>query len=88
MNGANYAQFADLAEFDAMNAAAGLTGPASGGGGGLTSPPLGGGFYQQPMLPQDLFSLPMTLDWDWAEMSGGAYPSVENGNFGNSAGMH
>lgn len=40
------------------------------------------GVFQQPMLPADLFSLPMTLDWNWAEMSGGAYPSVENGNFG------
>ncbi|KAK2021828.1 fungal-specific transcription factor domain-containing protein [Colletotrichum zoysiae] len=38
--------------------------------------------FQQPLLPQDLFSLPMTLDWDWAEMSGGAYPTVENGNVG------
>lgn len=37
--------------------------------------------FQQPLLPQDLFSLPMTLDWHWAELSGGAYPSVENGNF-------
>ncbi|KAL2157221.1 hypothetical protein VTH06DRAFT_6357 [Thermothelomyces fergusii] len=45
--------------------------------------------FQQPMLPQDLFSLPMTLDWNWAEMSGGAYPSVENGNFGGgTAGAH
>jgi hypothetical protein len=34
------------------------------------------------LLPQDLTTLPMSLDWDWAEMSGGAYPSVENGNFG------
>ncbi|KAK4242289.1 hypothetical protein C8A03DRAFT_40410 [Achaetomium macrosporum] len=57
---------------------------------GLVSPPLPGagpggvgGYFQQPMLPQDLFSLPMTLDWDWAEMSGGAYPSVENGNYGS-----
>lgn len=38
--------------------------------------------FHQPLLPQDLFALPMTLDWNWAEMSGGAYPSVENGNFG------
>jgi hypothetical protein len=34
----------------------------------------------QPLLPQDLWSLPMTLDWDWAEISGGAYPSFENGS--------
>ncbi|KAK4168980.1 6c6d08f8-8b27-48d1-a5e9-ee3a8a61eadc [Cladorrhinum sp. PSN259] len=72
MNGADYTQFADLAGFDAMNAAAGLNGPV-----GLTSPPLGGGFYQPPILPPDLFSLPMTLDWGWDEMSGGAYPSLE-----------
>ncbi|KKA26976.1 hypothetical protein TD95_005385 [Thielaviopsis punctulata] len=38
--------------------------------------------FQQPLLPQDLYSLPVSLDWDWAEMSGGAYPTVENGNFG------
>ena len=38
--------------------------------------------FQQPLLPQDLFSLPESLDWNWAEMSGGAYPSVENGTFG------
>jgi len=37
--------------------------------------------FAQPLLPQDLFSLPATLDWSWAEMSGGAYPSVENGNY-------
>lgn len=81
----DYSAYADMAALDAMNAmnAAGM-GP---GGGGLGSPPLAGaggaaGFFQQPMLPQDLFSLPMTLDWNWAEMSGGAYPSVENGNFG------
>ncbi|KAK8929517.1 hypothetical protein VCV18_002180 [Metarhizium anisopliae] len=38
--------------------------------------------FAQPLLPQDLFGLPATLDWSWAEMSGGAYPSVENGNYG------
>ncbi|PHH60649.1 hypothetical protein CDD81_1370 [Ophiocordyceps australis] len=40
------------------------------------------GSFQQPLLPQDLFGLPTSLDWNWAEMSGGAYPTVENGNFG------
>jgi len=43
---------------------------------------MGAGSFQQPLLPQDLFGLPATLDWSWAEMSGGAYPTVENGNFG------
>lgn len=52
--------------------------------GGIRSPQnMIGVTYQQPLLPQDLFSLPMTLDWDWAEMSGGAYPTVENGTVGN-----
>lgn len=49
----------------------------------MQSPPMSRQMpFQQPLLPQDLFSLPMTLDWSWAEMSGGAYPTVENGNFG------
>lgn len=42
-----------------------------------------GGSYAQPVLPPDVFALPMSLDWNWAEMSGGAYPTVENGNFGD-----
>lgn len=54
-----------------------------GGPNSARSPPMNmGAPFQQPLLPQDLFSLPMTLDWDWAEMSGGAYPTVENGNVG------
>ncbi|KAI0471927.1 N-terminal binuclear Zn cluster-containing protein [Xylariaceae sp. FL0804] len=65
----------------------GVGGPFGGGGGG------GGGGHgghhnhqhrtpmmqHQPMLPQDLWQLPMTLDWDWAEFTGGAYPGFENG---------
>lgn len=82
--------FADLTGFGsiaAMNAAMTATAMPPGGPNGpglmdMQSPPIGvNGLFQQPMLPADLFSLPMTLDWDWAEMSGGAYPSVENGNF-------
>lgn len=78
-DGVDYASFADFTGFGAISTSmTGIVGP-----GGLTSPPLMGGF-QNPLLPQDLFSLPSTLDWNWAEMSGGAYPSVENGNFGPS----
>lgn len=60
---ANFSSFVDLSQF-----------------GGFRSSPLAnlGGTFQQPLLPQDLFSS-MTLDWDWAEVSGGAYPSFENG---------
>ncbi|KAL2259348.1 hypothetical protein VTK26DRAFT_6997 [Humicola hyalothermophila] len=92
----DYNAFADLAAFDAtmsgMHAPEmvsppphALHGAAAGGVGAGDG--AGAGFFQQPMLPQDLFSLPMTLDWDWAEMSGGAYPSVENGNFGSLGGV-
>lgn len=60
-------------------------------GGGIHSPSMAmkSNPLQQPLLPQDLFGLLATLDWNWAEMSGGAYPSVENGNFGEGpSGMH
>ncbi|KAK7421753.1 hypothetical protein QQX98_001967 [Neonectria punicea] len=50
----------------------------------MQSPPVPHqGMFQQPVLPHDLFSLPMNLDFTFAEMSGGAYPTVENGNFNN-----
>ena len=29
-----------------------------------------GGNFQQPFLPQDLWQMPMTLEWDWADMTG------------------
>jgi hypothetical protein len=32
-----------------------------------------------PFVPQDLWQMPMSLEWDWADMTGGAYPSFENG---------
>jgi hypothetical protein len=56
---------------------------------GVPSPHMGMGGaapFQQPLLPPDLFALPMSFDWEFAEMSGGAYPSVENGNFGDGGG--
>lgn len=52
---------------------------------GLQSPHMAMAF-QQPLLPHDLYALPMSLDWEFAEMSGGAYPTVENGNFGSGPG--
>ena len=33
--------------------------------------------FQQPFVPQDLWQMPMTLEWDWAEMTG------EFSSFGN-----
>ncbi|SPJ86766.1 related to transcriptional activator Mut3p [Fusarium torulosum] len=62
-------------DFDSMN---------YGDGNMHSSPQMPVSAFQQPLLPQDLFSLPMTLDWSWAEMTTGAYPTVENGNFGGA----
>ena len=87
MDGTNFASFADLTGFGAIGSSAMNHLPTGAGGGpGLSSPPLAGagGLFTQPMMAPDVFTLPMTLDWDWAELSGGAYPSVENGNFGES----
>ncbi|OWO99774.1 hypothetical protein B2J93_6829 [Marssonina coronariae] len=39
--------------------------------------------FQQPFVPQDLWQMPMTLEWDWADMTGGQYPSFENGIVGD-----
>jgi hypothetical protein len=29
--------------------------------------------FQQPFVPQDLWQMPMTLEWDWADMSNSAF---------------
>lgn len=51
----------------------------NGAGPGLATATNGMTGYQ-PTLPQDLWQLPMTLDWDWAEFTGGPYPGFENGS--------
>jgi hypothetical protein len=45
--------------------------------------PLNINSFQQPFVPQDLWQMPMTLEWDWADMTGGTYPSFENGVMGD-----
>ncbi|KAI2473889.1 N-terminal binuclear Zn cluster-containing protein [Annulohypoxylon bovei var. microspora] len=45
----------------------------------IASPPLPGQTGYQPLLPQELWQMSGGLDWDWAEFTGGAYPSFENG---------
>ncbi|KAI1079373.1 N-terminal binuclear Zn cluster-containing protein [Whalleya microplaca] len=45
----------------------------------MPNPNLPGGF--QPLLSQqELWQLPGALEWDWAEFTGGSYPSFENGS--------
>ena len=47
------------------------------GNGGVSSP-LNMGSFQQPFVPQDLWQMPMTLEWDWADMTGnGPLPNVD-----------
>jgi hypothetical protein len=39
--------------------------------------PLNFGTFQQPFVPQDLWQMPMTLEWDWADMTNGGFPTYE-----------
>ena len=43
--------------------------------------PLNVGSFQQPFVPQDLWQMPMTLEWDWADMTsnGFAYDGSDAG---------
>ena len=44
------------------------------------APPFDLDSFQQPFVPQDLWQMPMTLEWDWADMTSMGYPSFgENG---------
>ena len=50
------------------------------------SSPLNLSSFQQPFVPQDLWQMPMTLEWDWADMTNTGYPSYEHPD-GPNAGM-
>ena len=39
-----------------------------------TMSPMNMGLFQQPFIPQDLWQMPMTFEWDWADMANSAYP--------------
>jgi hypothetical protein len=36
--------------------------------------------FQQPFVPQDLWQMPMTLEWDWADMTGNQFPVFRGGD--------
>ncbi|KAL1980505.1 hypothetical protein VTN96DRAFT_4029 [Rasamsonia emersonii] len=36
--------------------------------------------FQQPFVPQDLWQMPMTLEWDWADMSSSNPPTFDQGD--------
>ena len=45
-------------------------GPGAGHHGGVFTDPLDmGNAFQHPFVPQDLWQMPMTLEWDWAGMT-------------------
>jgi hypothetical protein len=50
---------------------------------GQMNSPLNMNNFQQPLIPQDLWQMPMSLDYDWAGLTGGQYPSFENGVMGD-----
>ena len=39
--------------------------------------PLNLGAFQQPFVPQDLWQMPMTLEWDWADMTNSGFPTYD-----------
>jgi hypothetical protein len=43
--------------------------------------------FQQPFVPQNLWQMPMTLEWDWANMSGVPYSGFEDGPI-DQTGVH
>lgn len=44
---------------------------------GLLGPTFDPDSFQQPFVPQDLWQMPMTLEWDWADMTNMGYPSFD-----------
>lgn len=39
--------------------------------------PFNSGSFQQPFIPQDMWQMPMTLEWDWADMANMGYSSFD-----------
>lgn len=63
--------------------------PSMGGSqnmGSSTMSPINMGSFQQPFLPQDLWQMPMTFEWDWADFGNATYPDFMP-NDGMNGGM-
>jgi len=58
------------------------------GNGNENTSPYSTNSFQQPFVPQDLWQMPMTLEYDWADLTGGVYPSFENGIMGDPSLSH
>jgi len=46
---------------------------------------LDAGSFQQPFVPQDLWQMPMTLEWDWADMGGSGFPNFDGNDLTNGS---
>lgn len=50
--------------------------------------PVNVGSFQQPFVPQDLWQMPMTLEWDWADMGGAnSFPAAFDPGQGQGQGL-
>ncbi|KAL9605287.1 MAG: hypothetical protein Q9179_001535 [Wetmoreana sp. 5 TL-2023] len=50
--------------------------------------PLDMGSFQQPFVPQDLWQIPQTVEWDWADMGNNGYPAFKGASGENQQPSH
>lgn len=80
LNHAFSQDFSDILSTEAMGQSPGFTAPGTSFSNTEGSAPLDMSAFQQPFVPQDLWQMPMTLEWDWAEMANGfGFGNGENG---------
>lgn len=72
--------FSDILSVDAMGQSPGLTAPGTSFPNPEATAPMDMSAFNPPFVPQDLWQMPMTLEWDWAEMANGfGFGNNENG---------
>lgn len=71
--------FADMQYTQPTTNGSGMNGSGMSGFGGLGSGLDIGNTFQHPFVPQDLWQMPMTLEWDWADMTAGALGGFDDG---------
>ncbi|KAL1899897.1 hypothetical protein Sste5346_002763 [Sporothrix stenoceras] len=76
----DFMSFSDLTGFGSIQSD--MPPPPSHDLGDLQSPPMmADSMPSNQFLPQDLFSIPMTLDWSFSGLGDGMYATMENGGF-------
>ena len=80
LNHAFNQDFSDILSTEAMGQSPGFTAPGTSFSNPEATAPIDMSAFQQPFVPQDLWQMPMTLEWDWAEMANGfGFGNGENG---------